>query len=72
MSDPARDGYQCHGPMEPVGYLGEADIVGYICVTCGVTKNMVRDPQTRALVDRALYDLAQQKWSWQVENLTSQ
>jgi hypothetical protein len=59
MSDPARDGYQCHGPMEPVGYLGEAEVVGMICVVCGVTRNMVRgDDRLRATVDKALYELA--------------
>lgn len=61
MSDPARDGYECHGPMQPVGYLGESEVVGMICVTCGVTRNMVREvenPGLRARVDRALYEMA--------------
>lgn len=59
MSDPACGGYQCHGEMEPVGYLGEAKIVGYICLSCGVTKNVVREGATmRARVDVGLYELA--------------
>lgn len=58
MSDPARDGYQCHGPMQPVGYLGEEAIVGFICVSCGVTRNVAQGEAERARVDAALYAMA--------------
>lgn len=61
MSDPAFDGYQCHGLMQPVGYLGEAEVQGYVCIVCGVTKNVVRNDATkRARVDGALYEIARQ------------
>lgn len=59
MSDPARDGYQCHGSMQPVGYLGDDEIIGFICVICGVTKNIARGEAERARVDSALYEMAE-------------
>lgn len=59
MSDPARDGYQCHGPLIPIISGGDDGGLGLICPTCGVTKNMVRnDPELRARVDRTLYEAA--------------
>lgn len=59
MSDPARDGYECHGPMYPL-LSGDDGGLGLICTTCGITKNMVRNnPELHAQVDRALYEAAQ-------------
>lgn len=59
MSDPARDGYECHGPMIALISGGEDGGLGLICTTCGITRNMVRnDPGLRLRVDKTLYEVA--------------
>ena len=40
MSDPARDGYQCHGPMIFVELPGVYDgTAAYLCEECGVWRH---------------------------------
>lgn len=66
MSDPARDGYQCHGPMTVIvdAVIGGA-VVGYLCEECGVTRNgLDREHPKRWEVDQYLYALARRVPGW--------
>jgi hypothetical protein len=57
------DGYECHGPMQPIrDWRVEPDdlIIGHLCQTCGVTRNALPSAhKDRRLADDTLYILAQ-------------
>ena len=56
MSDPARDGYWCHGPMRKVRYQNESDeVIAYLCLVCGIWRDglPVSDPR-RPAVERTM------------------
>ena len=67
MSDPARDNFECHGPMAHVtlGYLtaGAMDTPGvaaYLCKTCGVWRHGLPriETQLRAIVEARMETLS--------------
>lgn len=66
MSDPARDGYECHGPMTAiVDKLVGSTTIGWLCEECGVTRNALpRDHPLRAVADGYLYGLAKRVPGW--------
>ena len=57
MSDPAHDGYQCHGSMLRVEIPGVYDgTCAYLCEECGVWRHRfpASDTRRRALVETAM------------------
>lgn len=66
MSDPARDGYECHGPMTAiVDKLVGGETIGHLCEECGVTRNALhREHPMRGAVDAYLYALASRVPGW--------
>ena len=50
MSDPAKDGYECHGPMTHVELPGVAEgTSAYLCDTCGVWRHKFSPGDVRRL-----------------------